>query len=207
MRLTAATVTGPNNASALAATGGSTVILQGMSFTTNDAADATLLANNGSVVESDGGNTIGNAAANGLALQLIHGSTFGEATGALNPATQAADTISGNASIETASTMGLGTGSSAPSTWNGTITLLDNSAFRMEGGMTVNGAVSLQEGSSGKFKLTATGQNVITGGVLCPFTTTQASHVSVDMSAALLTLGGSTSAVTFGSAANDCLGY
>ena len=78
------------------------------------------------------------------------------------------DTITGNGSVQIESNMELGTGGTTPSSWTGIITVAQNSSLRMDGGITVTGAVKLTQASNGFFNISNGGQNIVTGGVSCP---------------------------------------
>jgi hypothetical protein len=209
-------ITGNGYASAISATAGTSIQMTYTTVMDADGTDPTILVADGSSLVSYGANTISNTATNGIAIEATNGSIFHQRTGLppgvdlrITPTTQA-DTITGMGSIQMESNFELGTGKSTPSTWNGSIAVSQNSSFRMRGGMTINGSVTLAQGSNGFFNLSnnpGVANNVITGGVLCPFTTRQSSAVSVSGNAAVTMAGGSTSAVTFGSAPNNCSGF
>jgi hypothetical protein len=204
------TVTGGGNASAIYAAPGSSIQMQGATVTDNDANDPTILVANGSALVSLGGNTISNTASGGTAISVTNGSSFQQrleaALGTYIGNAAQADTITGAGIAEIESSMELGTGASAASTWNGSIDAAQNSSVRMDGGITVNGSVTLAQASNGFFNLGNTGSNVVTGGVLCPFSTNQAAHVTGSAKTVQLSPGGAI-AVTFGTAANDCLSF
>jgi hypothetical protein len=204
------TVTGGGNASAIYAAPGSSIQMQGTTVTDNDANDATILVADGSSLASLGGNTISNTASGGTAISVTNGSSFHQRLEAVLGTnignTAQADTITGAGIAEIESNIELGTGASAASTWNGSIDAAQNSSIRMDGGITVNGSVTLAQASNGFFNLGNTGSNVVTGGVLCPFSTNQAAHVTGSATTVQLTQGGAI-AVTFGTAANNCLRF
>jgi hypothetical protein len=201
------TITGPGDASAILASSNSSVILEGATITDSDANgnDAVLYLEDGSSAHSFGGNTITNSAPNGNAIVATNGSTFHQRFEAGSGNTNAADTITGGGTAQVESNIEVGTGAANPSTWNGSIDAAQNSSIRMDGGITVNGSVTFAQASNGFFNLTNTGTNVVTGGVLCPFATNQSAHVTASAKTAQLANG--SAAVTFGSAANDCLNF
>jgi hypothetical protein len=201
-------VTGPGNAATIATATGSSLILEQDSITANDPSDPTLLVTDGAALESLGTNTIENTATSGNinVITIANASTFKEVFGGLNLFNQGADTISGNGTVQMQSNIELGTGASTPSTWSGTISVQQNSTFRMDGGMNIAGGVNLLQGSNGFFNNANGGLNVVSGGVSCPFTNNSASHVAAPQKV-ILSAGGNTSAVTIGYASPDCLGF
>jgi hypothetical protein len=161
-----------------------------------------------------GGNEIDAEAASATAIQLDHGSSLVQGQDSdLGPVFAGAplanapngDTIIGNGLIEVQSDMELGTGATTPSTWTGNITTEQNSAFRMDGGITITGLVSLQQGSNGFFNNNAGGLNVVGNGVRCPWTTNAGSHVSAPQKVLFSPTGAQ--AVTVGDVSPDCLGF
>jgi hypothetical protein len=190
-------------------------IIIGSTVANNTASHITVQASGGSNIILSGGNTITNSAGGGVAIQVDHvGSLMQNFDGPFLPefgavaVTPAPDTITGNGAVQLQSTVDVGVGlvGGLPSlSWSGTITAAQNSSLRMNGGATVTGAVSLSQGSNGFFNTADGGQNVVTGGVSCPFTSTPASHVAGNTKV-LLTPGGS-SAVTIGMTSPDCLGF
>lgn len=202
-----ATIAGTGQSDVIFAVPGTSIILQNSSVTESDAndADATIRLGMGSALLSLGGNVISNSASGGSALVVNNSSSFRQQLETNLGVATAADTITGAGEIEVESNIELGTGAATPSTWNGSIDAAQNSSVRMDGGITVNGSVTLAQASNGFFNLANTGTNVITGGVLCPFTTNQAAHATA--SATTAQLGNGSAAVTFGSAPNDCLKF
>ncbi len=83
--------------------------------------------------------------------------------------------------------------------------MTQNSAFRMDGGMAISGAVTLQQGSNGFFNNGAGGLNVVSGGVTCPWTTNAAAHVSAPQKVLLSPSG--PQAATIGTVSPDCLTF
>jgi hypothetical protein len=172
------TVTGPGNAPAMAVTG-SKVGLSASTIADNDAIDPTILAADGSTLDSSGGNTIcagtlsGPACtpAGGVAITVANDSTFHQVT---NNGTSAADKITGAGTVQVQSNMELGTGAAAPSTWTGAITVQQNSSFRLDGGISISGGVTILQGSNGFFNKSATGTNAAT--VTCAGT--NSSHIA-----------------------------
>ncbi|HXQ52429.1 MAG TPA: hypothetical protein VN802_15150 [Stellaceae bacterium] len=200
-----AVLVGSNRGNVIYAMPGSTVKLAGSSVTSNDATDATILAGAGSALFSIGGNTISNSVTNGTAISLLDASTFRQQNEAVFGSPVAGDAITGNGSIQIESSMELGTGTATPTSWTGNITVAQNSALRMDGGITVTGQVKLTQGSNGFFNVANTGQNIVTGSVLCPFTTNPAAHIA-GPAAVLLTMSGA-SAVATPTATNNCLAF
>jgi hypothetical protein len=197
-----AMIAAPSHGNAIYATPGSIVQLEGAQVTSSDAADPTILVSDGSTLLSAGGNTISNSGVNGTAMSITNSSTFHQRNETLLGTTLAADTLTGAATVQMESNMELGTGASTPSSWTGVITVAQNSAFRMDGGMTVTGSVSLTQGSNGFFNKSAGGTNTVTDGVTCSGTGT--SHV---VGPAAVVTSGSTSAVTIVSSGAGCYNF
>jgi hypothetical protein len=178
------TVNGPTNASTLVALAGSKVTLQSSIITANDPHDPTVLSADGSTLDSFGGNTICTgtlgggctAAPGGIAITVANDSTFRQVSAAnlFGQMAPASDTIIGGGTVQVQSNMELGTGASVPSTWTGAITVQQNSSFRLDGGISISGGVSLIQGSNGFFNKSATGTNAVT--VTCAGT--NSSHVA-----------------------------
>jgi len=174
----------------------------------------TLQASGVSHVILSGGNTIANTASGGTAVALDHGSSLVQGQGAdLVPSITgqplaidpAGDTITGNGAVQVQSDIEIGTGAANPSSWSGSIAVTQNSAFRMDGGMSISGAVTVQQGSNGFFNNAAGGLNVVTGGVMCPWTTSPSSHVSAPQKVVLSPSG--PQAVTIGNVSPDCVAF
>jgi hypothetical protein len=184
------TVTGTGVSPAIYAMGNSTVTMLDTTVTDADAVDAAIVVDDGSALLSEGGNTISNTAANGIAIEALNGSTFHQhiaETQFLIP--PGADTITGIGTVQVQSNMELGTGGTTPSTWTGAIAVQQNSSFRMDGGITITGGVSLIQGSNGFFNKSAGGTNSVT--VTCGGT--DSSHVAganaVSPAVTLVTVG------------------
>jgi len=206
--LNGTTLSGPNNSNTLGAYGGSSVLLYNTSISSADSTDATLVAADGTTVTSAGKNIIHNTS-NGSVMLVTNAGNFHEET---YPALQSsfaftpgADTITGTGSVQVESNIELGTGAATPSGWTGTITVAQNSAMRMDGGITVTGAVKLTQASNGFFNVSNSGENIVTLGVTCPFTTNASAHVAGN--ANVLLMSGGASAVTIGNTSPDCLGF
>ena len=176
VELVTTTVNGPTNSDAVGALGGASMLLAHATLNSADANDAALQIADGSVVVSAGGNTIANTTPNATAINVTNASTFHQQTSAILGAffPPAADTITGGGVVQMQSNMELGTGVSVPSTWTGGITVAQNSSFRMDGGMSISGIVTLSQGSNGFFNISAGGTNTVTGTVKCNGST---SHV------------------------------
>jgi hypothetical protein len=216
LSLQSAMVTGPGNADTLAALAGSKVLLIASTIVNNDAIDATVLAVDGSTVESAGSNKICTgtlsgstctAASGGTAVTVTNGSTFHEVGGLLNPF-GGADTITGNGSVQMESNLELGTGPSTPSSWTGNVLVEQNSSFRMDGGMTISGVVQILQGSNAFFNKSAGAgsKNIVAGGVTCPGVNA-ASHVAAPANVVTSSSAGAPSAVTIGTTPPACLSF
>jgi hypothetical protein len=126
--------------------------------------------------------------------------------------TAAADTITGNGGLQLQSTADLGAGliSGNPSLlWTtgstGAINVSQNSSLRMEGGVSITGDVTLQQGSNG-FTNTAKSSgtaNKIAGAIYCPFTTVAASHLSIAPGSLTVTPTAPTLAPSYAGALNN----
>ena len=164
--LISATVTGANNANTVAALSGSNIILGQSMLQSSDATDATLLVSDGSSVLSFGANTYENDAVNGAAVTVQNGSTFIEDQNAVvkaNSLSAGADSFIGAGTVQMQSNMELGTGATTPSNWTGSISVAQNSSFRLHGGITISGGVTIGQGSNGFFNKTAGGTNTVNG--------------------------------------------
>jgi hypothetical protein len=180
------TLSGPTNASTLAALAGSKVTLLQSTVTADDPHDPTVFIADGSTLDSFGGNTICTgtlsgsctAVGGGIAITVSNDSTFREVIGALNPIAFAgpvpADTITGAGTVEVQSNMELGTGATNPSSWTGAITVQQNSSFRLDGGISISGGVDVIQGSNGFFNKSNGGTNSVT--ITCAGT--DSSHVA-----------------------------
>jgi hypothetical protein len=213
------TVAGGTVAGAVQVMNASDVILNAATLSNSTASHTTVSASGGSVVLLSGGNTIGNGAVNGFVVQIDHNSSLmqtldgGLAVG-LAPApfsmTQGADTIAGAGSGQVQSTMDLGIGliGGKPSlTWAGSIEMSQHSGFRMSGGAVLEGTLELAQSSDAFFNNANGGSgNVVSGGVTCPGTAA-ASHVATTPNSVFIAAGGTTSAVTFGTAPPACLPF
>jgi hypothetical protein len=197
-------IIGTGHSNAIFATPGATITMQGTTVTQSDASDATALIADGSTLLSLGGNTIANGASGGIAIAVSNASTFRERNEASFMIPLAADSITGAGSAQIESNIELGTGAT-PSSWTGAISVAQNSSLRMDGGITLTGTVSLTQASNGFFNTALGGQNIVTGGVSCPFTTNAGSHVAGN--AKVLLSSGGASAVTIGVTSPDCLAF
>jgi hypothetical protein len=199
------TVTGSGNSNAIYAVGNSTVTMHSATATDDDAADATIFVDDGSALFSVGGNTISNTGTSGIAIEVSNESTFHQHIATQFGQAAAADTITGTGSDQIESNIELGTGASTPSSWTGAITVAQSSTVRMDGGITVTGTVTITQASNGYFNTAATGQNIVTGGVSCPFADTAGARVAG--AAKVLLSSGGASAVTIGNTSPDCQGF
>ena len=191
----------------------SSLVLLNATLSNDTASYPTLAASGVSHLILSGGNIIDNTAG-ATAVALDHGSSLVQGQGAdLAPVVAGVpmaddppgDTITGNGTVQTQSDMELGTGAATPSSWTGSIAVTQNSAFRMDGGMSISGALTLQQGSNGFFNTNAGGLNVVASGVSCPFTTNAASHVSAPQK--VLRSPSGPQAVTVGTVSPDCLAF
>ena len=142
-----------------------------------------------------GGNTLTSTDASGDVVELDHSASLQQwlyagqlPEFAAHPVahTPAAETITGAGLVQEQSSLDIGQGlisSSAGLTWNGSISVQQNSSFRLSGGVHVTGSVSLSQGSNGFLNLNNGGNNNVDGTINCPFTTVAASHVSAPQKA------------------------
>ena len=184
--------------------GTSMLAMRGSTVTqTGGAGHTALQVTDGSTAASLGGNTV--SASGGSAIFVQNASTFHETNGTSFGFAAAGDTITGSGTVQVQSNMELGTGGTAPSAWTGAILVAQNSSFRMDGGMTITGAVSIAQASNAFFNVTNGGKNVVTGGVNCTGVVL-ASHVAAPGNV-VTSINGSTSAVTIGSTGPACLSF
>ncbi len=212
---------GPGTTIAAGTYGSAVVVASASSLALSDAsvgnANAgypTVWASGVSHVALSSGNRIANNAGGGTAIALDHGSSLVQGMGAdLGPSitgeplsiVPAGDIITGNGTVETQSDIEIGTGAAFPSSWTGSIAVSQNSAFRMDGGISISGAVTLEQGSNGFFNNSAGGLNIVAGGITCPWSTSPSAHVSAPAKVLLSAAG--PQAVTIGAVSPDCLGF
>jgi hypothetical protein len=162
----------------------------GSTITNNSAASPTIEASGSSNVLLAGGNIVANGAANGIAVEIDHSSSLmqtavsalaAEFAGVPVAAAAAADTITGAGVIQEQSSMDLGVGLVGGLNglvWNGTFMVAQNSSFRLSGGTSISGSVTLGQASNGFFNVSKGGTNSVAGGVSCPWATVPSSHVT-----------------------------
>lgn len=160
------------------------------SVTNNNAAVPSIEASGSSNMLLAGGNTVTNGAANGMAIEIDHSSSLmqtavsalsAEFSGLPVSAAAAADTITGSGVIQEQSSMDLGVGHVVGVNglvWDGAIMVAQNSSFRLSGGTSISGSVTLGQGSNGFFNILWGGTNNVMGGVKCPWTLVPSSHIS-----------------------------
>ena len=156
----------------------------------NAASVPAIEASGSSNVLLSGGNTVTNGAANGTAVEIDHSSSLmqiaaaplsPEFAGVPAPVASAADTITGLGLIQEQSSIDLGVGfvgGAAGLVWKGSIAVAQNSSFRLSGGVSISGGVTLGQGSNGFFNLAKGGGNSVVGGVSCPWVSVPSSHVT-----------------------------
>jgi hypothetical protein len=187
-----ASVTAVSGTDAVLVGDGSALLLQGSTITAPAAAAVIVVDSNG-VVALAGGNSICSGSCSGSptgnAFQIQHVGSFIQVAASTFGYTAAEDLVFGGASLQLQSTADLGVGpiGSNPSlAWtagSGGVNVSQNSSFRLEGGVSITGALLLSQGSNAFFNgsngFLSTGvANVISGNVTCPFTAMPASHVS-----------------------------
>lgn len=168
-------------AAALLVSGSSTARLNATTLSTTGVSAAVIEASGGSSLVLAGGNTITATGAAGTAIQIDHSSNLTQQKPTAFGYTAAAETVSGAGLVQEQSSMDLGQGlvSSSPSmSWNpgsNGIQVQQNSAFRVAGGVSITGGVTITQGSNAFSNTANGGTNAITSGS-CPFTTIPASH-------------------------------
>jgi hypothetical protein len=188
-----ADVSGGAFADATSVASTSSLVLNGATVSTTLANANALHADTSSNIISYGGNTV--QSTSGVAVEVLRGSSFAELVPTLanagpvfNYATQivpgftgtpaqpttGADHFTGTGTVEMQSDMEIGTGSATPSIWTGAITVQQNSSFRLDGGISITGGVSLIQGSNGFFNKSLGGTNSVA--VTC--TGTDSAHVA-----------------------------
>jgi hypothetical protein len=152
----------------------------------------TIEASDNSVIALAGGNSICSGTCGtgttGTAITADRVSILMQVAPAQFGYAEIADTIYGGGVMMLQSTADLGMGpigtGTAPSlawtTGPTGISASQNSSFRLEGGVSITGALSLAQASNGFFNLAngGTAPNLVSGGVSCPFSAIPASHVS-----------------------------
>jgi hypothetical protein len=189
MLMQGASVAGGAAAGGVLAMSSSSLTIMG-SNVANAASVPTIEASGSSNVLLSGGNIIANGAAGGTVVEIDHSSSLMQIAAApLSPefagvpavAASAVDTITGVGLVQEQSSMDLGVGlvGGLPGlAWNGSIAVAQNSSFRLSGGVSISGSVTLGQGSNGFFNLIKGGGNGVTGGVSCPWSLVPSSHVS-----------------------------
>ncbi|HEV8014431.1 MAG TPA: hypothetical protein VGP48_02800 [Stellaceae bacterium] len=227
--------TGANTSGAILLAGSTSLVMNNATVTAPGTGQATIEASTGSSFLTAGGNTINNATAGGVAVEIDHSSSFLQSKAQnFGFASGGTENITGKGSVLMQSSMELGQGpTGVPSfsmVWNGTIAVGQNSAIRMQSGSHVTGQVQISAASNGYFNCnnnnnscSGTGaQNQIDGHVLCLQLTgspnNPSAHVSnpqliVDASGVsgsgvvVANLFGPSSFATSTPAANTCLNF
>ncbi len=185
-----ASIAGGAVAGGVLAMSSSSITAIGARITNDSGSQAAIEASGSSNVLLAGANIVTNSAANGTAVEIDHSSSLMQLAAAPlvpefagAPATQAsaADRITGAGLIQEQSSIDLGiglVGGVAGLEWDGSIVVAQNSSFRLSGGVSISGSVTLGQGSNGFFNLTRGGSNSVTGGVTCPWVFAASSHVT-----------------------------
>jgi hypothetical protein len=215
---TGVTVAGASGAEAISVVGGSALLLQGAKIATPGAGPV-IEASSGSVIALAGGNTICSGtlsgttctAASGIALQIDRVASLVQISGADFGFAAASDTVTGSGSAELQSTVDLGLGlvSSSPSlTWtteSSGITVHQNSSFRLQGGATITGTLTVSQSSNAFFnKSMGSAANAVSS-ILCPFGIVPAAHVAA--SGGSITPAPVLSTTFLSTAPNQCLSF
>jgi hypothetical protein len=167
--------------------GASSVALQNTMLTGPSSSGATVEASASSTLVLLGDTNISNSFSGGTAIEIDHSSSGLQLLGKQFGYSDATDNIFGLGAVQEQSSMDIGQGlygSESSISWNtsgGSINVAQNSSFRLSGGVSISGGVTLQQGSNGFLNTnnggSATNQSVSLG-ITCPFTTVPASHVS-----------------------------
>ncbi|HXQ51969.1 MAG TPA: hypothetical protein VN802_12805 [Stellaceae bacterium] len=207
-------VEGSGHSNAILATPNGSVKLTNSTIEDAAAGVAVIQISDGSTLLSVGGSvicagTIGDSGctptASGNAITVTNASTFKQRDETNLGFPLFFDSFIGAGTVQVESNMELGTGASQTSDWTGTISVAQNSSLRMDGGIMVTGAVKLTQASNGFFNVSNGGENIVTGGVTCPATTTPSAHVAGNTVVLLAHMG--SSAVTIGNTPPNCLGF
>ncbi len=175
------------NRNAVLVQGGSTLLISGVTLFAPAGSAQVVQASDNSVIALAGGNMVCSGACTGsttgVAVVIDHVSTLIDVPPAEFGYPVAADAIFGSGEAQLQSTIDLGQGlvSGSPSlTWNtggASIAVAQNSSFRLQGGVSITGAVALAQASNGFFNTTAGGTNTVSVGVSCPFNAIPNAHV------------------------------
>jgi hypothetical protein len=229
-----ASITGGTSgaATAISATGGSTMLLQGSLIS---GGTVTVDATGGSLIELAGGNSICNGTLTlggptpsctvpmisaDAAVEVDHVSALNDVGGNILDFgfSPAVDSITGAGVLELQSTADLGAGqiSGQPSlVWttgpNG-ISVAQNSSLRLEGGVTITGAIDLAQGSNGFVNLSKTpgvsDANTVSAGISCAFTTVPSAHLQLGKNSLAASTPATVLATSLASAASpQCLPF
>ncbi|HUK58418.1 MAG TPA: hypothetical protein VLV50_04245 [Stellaceae bacterium] len=203
----------PNSIGLIFAGGASSVVLQDTTATGPSSLGPMVEASASSTIVLAGGNNVTNTVSGGIAIQVDHSSSMLQLLGRQFGFANEPDNVSGGGSVQEQSSMDLGQGlfggltSMNWVTGGSGIAVLQNSSFRLSGGVAITGAVTLQQGSNGFLNLANGGsaaQQTVSGGISCPFTAVPGSHVS----APTKVTPNPTMATSFGSAISpQCLQF
>jgi hypothetical protein len=226
-----ASVSSGSSGTTIAAYGSGTVMLEG-SFISGGI--TTVQVTGGSLLALAGGNYICNgllttstltptctafSGASDVAIEVDHVGALDDlgAIAGFNFAPQT-DTITGPGVLQLQSTADLGAGqiSGGPSllwtTGSNGISVAQNSSLRLEGGVTITGAVDLAQGSNGFVNRTktpgVTDPNTVTAGILCPFSVVPSSHLVIGTNSLAASTPATVLATSFTSATSpQCLPF
>jgi hypothetical protein len=189
MLMQGASVAGGAAAGGVLAMSSSSLTTMGSSIASAASWPAIEASGNSNVLLS-GGNTVTNSAPGGTVVEIDHSSSLMQIAAApLSPefagvpaiAPSTADGLTGMGLVQEQSSIDLGVGlvgGNAGLIWNGSIAVAQNSSFRLSGGVSISGGVTLGQGSNGFFNLAKGGGNSVIGGVSCPWVSVPSSHVT-----------------------------
>jgi hypothetical protein len=203
------------NQSAIVLGQGSALLASGV-FVLQTGTVPAIQASDNSTIALAGGNLLCSGscdnATSGTVIQIDHVSTLIDVAAQDFGYSPAQDMIFGGAVVQLQSTvdLGIGTIASAPgvlwTTGSGGIVAKQNSSFRLQGGTTITGEVSLSQGSNGIFNAANGGTNVVSGGVSCPFAAIPGAHVAA-ANANVLSPTPILAVNFFSATANQCLPF
>jgi hypothetical protein len=212
----AATVEAAAVAGGVLAASSSSLVMMGSSVANTTTLNPTVEVRGSSNMMLAGGNAIANAS-NGAAIEIdrssslmqdLVGALAGEFAGVAMTVAPAPDQISGFGMIQHGSSVDLGAGligGGNSLVWTGTLSVAQNSVFRLTGGTLITGVLVLGQGSSAFFNLANGGANTVTGGVLCPWSLLPSARVSAVKNG--LSPPPQLAATIAGAAPNQCLAF
>ena len=179
----------PESIGLVFAGGASSIVLQDTTLTGPTSSGAMVEASASSTLVLAGGNNITTTTSGGTVIEIDHSSSMLQLLGRQFGYANLQDNIAGAGLVQVQSSMDLGQGlyGSDPSLiWiagsgaNG-IQVQQNSSFRLSGGVSITGTVTIKQNSNGFLNLNnggAVSNQTVSGGISCPFNTVPASHIA-----------------------------